>query len=166
MTTSAEEQRRQEEENQHKHIILNRKHAYYVMVISLKPIVPDFTSHEVTYWSTKSGWDATVENYKTDGSTSYDNYWRHIKGEKGRQQHHYVDGAEGDENDPWMLYVTVDNNCLWLSDEPDIVFTTKVIPLSKIRHIFFDAYKGADGVSDISDIILSCQRDGISADES
>jgi hypothetical protein len=52
------------------------------VIISLKPILPEFSSHDVIYVSTKDGWNATVENYKTDGSTSYDNYWRHIKGQR------------------------------------------------------------------------------------
>jgi hypothetical protein len=67
-----------------------------------------------------------------------------------------------------VIEATVDgtkgNNYLELTDRERL--DVRIMPLSEIREIFFDAMEGADGVSDISDIILSCQRDGISVDES
>jgi Bacterial Ig domain len=79
-----------------------------------------------------------------------------------------VEETQPSDTTPPVIEATVDgtkgNNYLELTDRERL--DVRIMPLSEIREIFFDAMEGADGVSDTSDIILSCQRDGISADES
>jgi hypothetical protein len=128
------------EVKQFKHIIFNSKNFEY-MTITRKSLFKGIAYHDVIYVSRKDGYDVKVFNMKSDA---------------GFEDSHGISGSSGDEDDPQKLYVTIENGCLRLEDNPtggqgdtDLI---DFIPLSEIHNIRFDAVQGADGSTYLNSI--------------
>jgi hypothetical protein len=72
-----------------------------------------------------------------------------------------VEETQPSDTTPPVIEATVDgtkgNNYLELTDRERL--DVRIMPLSEIREIFFDAMEGADGLGSIFHIIVGCKRD-------